>query len=161
MTDRIARRGARVVVLDDDDCVLLLRGFDPSDEAPPWWFTPGGGVDEGESELAAAQRELFEETGFRAASLVGPIWYRTTDFAFLGEKFRQSEVFYLLRTERFAPTTTHWTDVERDTMLGFRWWDLTELERSGETFYPGSLVQHVRDLLQNGVAAEPIDVGAD
>ena len=47
---RIDRVAARVLVVDRDGAVLLLRGGDPHrPEAGTWWFTPGGGVDDGES----------------------------------------------------------------------------------------------------------------
>ena len=49
------RQAARVVLLDDRDRVLLFRGFDPADpDRGSWWFTPGGGINPGESLEAAA-----------------------------------------------------------------------------------------------------------
>jgi putative (di)nucleoside polyphosphate hydrolase len=36
-----------------------------------WWQMPQGGLDEGEDPLAAALRELFEETSVRSATLLG------------------------------------------------------------------------------------------
>lgn len=39
-------------------------------EVPPmWWQMPQGGIDEGETALEAAYRELFEETGIRSANV--------------------------------------------------------------------------------------------
>lgn len=54
------RPAARILLLDEADRVLLFR-FDPSDR-PPFWCTPGGAVDPGESYEQAARRELREET---------------------------------------------------------------------------------------------------
>jgi ADP-ribose pyrophosphatase YjhB (NUDIX family) len=54
------RQAARAAALDPDDRVLLVR-FEFPDAA--FWGTPGGGVDEGESEEQAIGRELAEETG--------------------------------------------------------------------------------------------------
>ena len=41
-----------------------------------WWQMPQGGIDEGEDPAAAAERELFEETGMRSVELlaVHPAW---------------------------------------------------------------------------------------
>ncbi len=57
------RRGARVLLLDDADRLLLVRGHDLDQPERSWWFTVGGGVDPGESDLDAAVREVREETG--------------------------------------------------------------------------------------------------
>lgn len=56
-----ARRlsGCRIVALDDDGQVLLIRHSYGSG----LWMPPGGGLARGESALAAARRELAEETG--------------------------------------------------------------------------------------------------
>ena len=45
-----ARVAARVLVVGPDRAVLLFRGSDPARPAAgTWWFTPGGGVDSGET----------------------------------------------------------------------------------------------------------------
>ena len=51
------RRGARVIVLADDR-VLLEQDTDPGLPGVHWWVTPGGGLDPGESFVAAGVREL-------------------------------------------------------------------------------------------------------
>lgn len=56
--------GARVLVTDQEDRVLLLEHT-----YVPGWYLPGGGVDGGETIVAAARRELQEETGVRAEGL--------------------------------------------------------------------------------------------
>jgi 8-oxo-dGTP pyrophosphatase MutT (NUDIX family) len=54
-----------IVALDDDERVWLVREFlYPLQTAE--WFLPTGAVEHGEEPLAAAQRELAEETGLRA-----------------------------------------------------------------------------------------------
>ena len=57
-----------IVPLDDDGNVVLVRQYRlPAQEA--LLEAPAGGVDPGESVEAAAQRELQEETGYRAERL--------------------------------------------------------------------------------------------
>ena len=55
-----------VIALDDEERVLLVRQWRFGIQAPTLEI-PGGMVDEGESDRAAAERELYEETGCRAA----------------------------------------------------------------------------------------------
>jgi len=59
---RIAKsqvNGCRVIAIDEADRVLLIR----HSYGPPSWMAPGGGTDRGETIIAAAIRELREETG--------------------------------------------------------------------------------------------------
>jgi 8-oxo-dGTP pyrophosphatase MutT (NUDIX family) len=158
--DVLQRVGARVLLVDGADRVLLLHGRDPADPAAgSWWFTPGGGADEGESVAEAARRELAEETGLLVADVGPPVWVRTAEFSFVGRQFRQRETFFLVRVDSHVVHDGGWTDLERDAVDGWRWWDLAELEASGERMYPSALVEHLRRLLAEGVPAEPVDVG--
>ncbi|MDT4989246.1 MAG: hypothetical protein QOI74_3340, partial [Micromonosporaceae bacterium] len=62
-----SRRAARVLLLDAAGRLLMLRGHDPARPDHRYWFTVGGGIDDGETPVGAAVRELFEETGLRIA----------------------------------------------------------------------------------------------
>jgi 8-oxo-dGTP pyrophosphatase MutT (NUDIX family) len=155
------RKGARVLVLDEDERVLLIRGFDPGQDVAPWWFTPGGGVDEGETHVEAAHRELWEETGYRGAELLGPVWFRSVEFWFLDEWYAQDEVFFLTRVPHFDPVFTGWTDIERKSMIDAKWWSLDELDGTEENIYPHALGRELRRMLREGLPDEPYDVGGD
>lgn len=50
------------VCLVDAGRVLMVEHRKPG--RPPYWLLPGGGVEAGETMLAAARRELSEETGY-------------------------------------------------------------------------------------------------
>ena len=71
MTDRSSlpyRRGAGVVLFDDQGRVFVARRRRRvGDEV---WQFPQGGVDDGETPLEAARRELAEETGIRSTELI-------------------------------------------------------------------------------------------
>jgi len=155
----IPRRGARVLVVDRDAQVLLLLGSDPARPAgPTWWFTPGGGVDADEDDAEAARRELLEETGHRAGDLGDPVWRRVVEFGFLGRRYRQSEVFFLLEVDRFAVDTGGHSAIEREAVLGHRWWPLADLAASAETVYPSSLAAELATLLRDGRPESPVEV---
>ena len=61
MSERKPRPASRILLTDPAGRVLLFR-FTP-DDRPPFWCTPGGALDPGESYEQAARRELREETG--------------------------------------------------------------------------------------------------
>ncbi|MBS4876204.1 MAG: NUDIX domain-containing protein, partial [Actinomyces sp.] len=56
------REAARVLLFDDRGRVLLAKGHDEDQPERFWWFTIGGGIEEGEDPRGAAVREVFEET---------------------------------------------------------------------------------------------------
>lgn len=154
------RRAARVLLLDDDDRLLLFCGADPHVPDVRFWFTPGGGVEDGESLTDAARRELGEETGCTDVELGPAVWTRQGDFDFEGERVRQAETYYLARVPAWEVDTTGFTDLEQRAVLWHRWWTLAELQATTEVLYPTTLARHLADLLRDGPPARPFAVEA-
>lgn len=140
------RAAVRIVLLDGRSRVLLFEGRDLSDahDTVRFWFTTGGGVDDGETLLDAAQRELTEETGLSNVPLSGPFHRREFDFLDHGEPRHQVEHFFAARTDRTDVDTDGWTDLERRAMTTWRWWSIAELRASGVTYYPDDLPELVQ-----------------
>lgn len=65
---RTQRLGAYAVAVSGGR--MLLTRISPIGYPPGMWTLPGGGVDHGESPHDAVVRELYEETGLEARSLV-------------------------------------------------------------------------------------------
>ncbi len=131
------RRAVRVLLRDLDGALLLFRDSDPGlPDRPTWWLTPGGGVDEGESDLEAAVREVHEETGLAltAADLSAPLAYRTVVHGFSDVVTVQHEVFVRADVARFVPVAADWTEVEQVSLLGHGW--LTPGDLAGLPVWP-------------------------
>ncbi len=64
---RLYRPGVGILLFDPSGRAFVGERSD----APGAWQMPQGGIDEGEDPRAAALRELAEETGVRAADIVG------------------------------------------------------------------------------------------
>jgi 8-oxo-dGTP pyrophosphatase MutT (NUDIX family) len=146
----VPRRAGRVLVIDPAGRVLLLQGFDPAVPEHRFWFTIGGGADDGESLVQAAARELREESGIAVepAALGQPVWRRTARFSHDGQPYRQDEEYFLLRTDVVNVTTDGLEEAERRTVTAHRWWDPAELAGSGEPFYPPELPALLRGLIR-------------
>ncbi len=156
-TERLA---ARVLLLDDQDRLLLFGGVDPHVPDVHFWFTPGGGVDPGETLHETALRELREETGCTDVELSAPVWSRSAEFSFEGESIRARETFFVARVAQWEVDTRGFTDLELRAVDAHRWWTLPELLDTTETIYPTALPRLVRDLLTDGLPARPVEVGA-
>ena len=144
MTASLVRAAARVLLVDAAGRVLLFRGCDPARrDAGTWWFTVGGGLDEGESPREGAARELFEETGLRVApeELGEPVHEEIADFAFAGSQILQQQEFFLLRVDAHEVDTAGFTPLELDAVYEHRWWSLEELAATDDVVYPTDLVE--------------------
>jgi 8-oxo-dGTP diphosphatase len=80
MTTVNLRHSARAVILDEDDRILLCRFTTPHPAVPAdariVWAAPGGGVEPGETLLAALRRELHEEVGLTIDDNPAHVWHQ-------------------------------------------------------------------------------------
>jgi len=145
----------RVLLLDDADRVLLVRFWD-GDRS--WWCTPGGGIEPGETDEAAAVREIGEELGHEAIELGPCIWHRRHIGTFRGRPFAQSERIYLGRVAAFEPRPSP-EALREHGPDDIRWWTLNELAEATDDFAPRRLPTLARDVAKAGPPDRPVDVG--
>jgi 8-oxo-dGTP diphosphatase len=139
---RTPRPAARILLIDEAGRVLLFR-FTPEDGRPPFWCTPGGAVDPGESYEGAARRELYEETGIIADP--GPeVLRREVEFLTIeGVEVTADERYFLVRTDAREIDVGGHTELEQRVMQQWRWFDPAELATLPEQHFPEDL----RDIL--------------
>jgi len=139
------RLASRVLLLDRHQRVLLFGARIVELRTAPaeviFWYTPGGGVDAGESLRAAAVRELAEEIGLvvAEADLEGPVWLRRSVDQFLGKRMDSRETFFVLREVDHVVDVTGQTEIEQFEDQPYRWWTLREIASSRESFAPRDL----------------------
>ncbi len=151
----VPRTAVRALVVDADDRVLLLRFENPVTH-DVWWATPGGGIEPGESEEQAFRRELAEEIGLEGHEPGPAVWERTHVFPWNRGLHSQFERFHLVRVDRHEVNPT--IDLVPEGVYGHRWWTLDELAKTTERLAPRGLATQLRDLLEHGPPAAPIDV---
>ncbi|GAA2472831.1 NUDIX hydrolase [Winogradskya humida] len=142
----VDRRAARVLLLDGQDRVLLMHGGDPARPGERWWFTPGGGLNEGETHAEAAARELFEETGLRVdpAQLGESVHHEVAEFSYRNRSYRQDQHFFVHRVPQWEVSTAGYDADEQETITESRWWTAAEIESSTEQLFPDQLADLVR-----------------
>jgi len=159
----VRRRAARVLAVSPQGRVLLFEGGDPDRPHVRIWHAPGGGVDPGESDRAAAEREYREETGVDLE--VGPhVWDREVRFGFNGRVYDQVEVYFLahVETEHGADTSGH-NELERLYLGEHRWFSVDELralptDDGSVLLAPPDIADRLEDLLRDGAPASPVAV---
>lgn len=140
---RVRRRAVRVLLTDEAGRVLLLQDSDLGlDPVAHWWGTPGGGVDPGESDVDAAVRELWEETGLRVGpgDLDGPLFVREVVHGYSDVVVDQAEVYFHVRVPAFEVDTSGHTEQELLTVADIRWWTRAALATTDADVRPRNLL---------------------
>jgi ADP-ribose pyrophosphatase YjhB (NUDIX family) len=113
------------------------------------WVTLGGRIEPGESVLAAAERELREETGTIDARVGPVVWCGEQVLLIDGQLTRLKESFVLARSATSSVTETGWTAEERRVIAEMRWWSLEDLATTSSTIKPPGLNNLLRELLES------------
>lgn len=151
----MARKAIRAILLTPAAEVLLLRIRPPNGE-PPFWITPGGGLERGETIESGLRRELLEELGLVRFQLGPLVWLRQHTFNWADRRICQDEQYHVVHVERFEPSMSD--EVEARVLHSFRWWHVSELASATEPLTPRSLYTIVSSYLAHGAPAGPLAV---
>jgi 8-oxo-dGTP diphosphatase len=138
------------MLFDEAGSILLIRfvAMRPDGEFV-FWALPGGEIEDGETEMAAAVRELQEELGI-AVKVEGPVYRDANQFWHQGEIQDNTDFLFRAQCRREEPKLMGVTAEEIAMMREMRWWTAEEIEGAEERIFPADLGERMREVQRQG-----------
>ncbi|MFD8812778.1 NUDIX hydrolase [Streptomyces sp. NPDC059627] len=157
------RHSVRAVILDEGDRILLCRFAIPDPAGTVVWAAPGGGIEPGETPLAALRREVQEEAGLMIEADPPHVWHQ--EVVAPGHAAGYDGVvndYFLVRTVLFEPRGALSDDeLAAENITELKWWSLPDIAgyRGPELFSPRDLAGPLGALISVGAPEVPVPLG--
>jgi 8-oxo-dGTP pyrophosphatase MutT (NUDIX family) len=166
MTDFPIRDIARALVFEPGGRVLLIA-YEASRDVDPgrpgdrrFWFTPGGGLEPGETHGQGLRRELEEEIGVSDAPIGPEVGRFEGPFLLFNKPRYARERYFVVRLPDDRVDTSRLAETEDNPVLGTRWWSLDELSGTRDAVEPKGLVALIRRVAADDLPASPVVLGS-
>jgi ADP-ribose pyrophosphatase YjhB (NUDIX family) len=138
------------MLFDEGGAVLLIRFVVPREGGEfVFWALPGGEIEDGETEIGAAVREVREELGLELV-VTGPVYCDSNQFFHQGEMQDNVDFLFWAECGREEPRLMGFTTDEMEIMKEIRWWSAAEVEASEERIFPEGLAARMREQSGSG-----------
>lgn len=162
------RNSVKLILLNEKNELLLMSTDDKGIQGKKgnyngkFWQMVGGKIEEGETLIEGAYRELFEETGLTKEQVVigNPAWYGEVDLMIHGVLTTVKQSFVPARTKSSNVSLTNLTEEEKPVCTKLEWFSLEKIKNCPDIIYPVLLsdYRYLPAILEGNIPQQVIDI---